>query len=72
MKPEPGAARDDVVVVYEEQTVMRVLRVVVIREAEAVPGIEPVQLGVEAFPRAAHSDGRHSCRLTSPGNRGCP
>ena len=47
VEPEAGAARDDVVVVDQEQPVMRVLRVVVVREAEAVPGIEPVQLGVE-------------------------
>ena len=43
-EPEAGAGRDHVVVVHEQQPVVRVLRVVVLREAEAVPRVEPVEL----------------------------
>ena len=60
MQPETGAGCDDVVVVHEEEPVVRVRRVVVIREAEAVPRIEPVEFAVEAFVRAPDIDRLHA------------
>src|SRR5690606_14601748 len=45
---EAGARRDPVVVRDEEEAVMRVLRVVVPPEAEAVPAVEPAEPRVEA------------------------
>ena len=56
VRPESAAGGDHVVVQHEQESVMDVLRVVVVREAEAVPRIEPVDLGVEPLVGAPDVD----------------
>jgi len=48
MRHEAGAGADDVVVVDDQETVSRVVRVVMRSEAEAVAGIEPIRPGGKA------------------------
>ena len=54
---EPTTPANDVVVVHEQEAVMRVLRIMEAAEAERMPRIEPIDLGVEALACAAHVDG---------------
>ena len=48
---EPAGGRDAIVVGHDQQTVARVACVVVLSEAEAVPAVEPTDVGVEARAR---------------------
>src|ERR1700730_9549056 len=56
---ETGAGLDAVVVRHEQQPVVRVGRVVMLAEAEAVPAVEPVEFGVVARVGAANVDHAH-------------
>ena len=66
MRAEAAAGRDHVVVQYEQQTVVRVVRVVVLAEAEAVPRVEPRDLGMEAGARRAGRRSRRALRAQVP------
>ena len=55
---EPGAGRDDVVVVHQQQPVVGVRGVVVAAERERVVRVEPGDAGGEAVGRAADVDRR--------------
>ena len=59
---EPAARGDDVVVQDEQQPVVRVVRVVMLTEAETVPRVEPRDLGVESRLGSTDVDPAHQKR----------
>ena len=68
VRPESATGADGVVVVDDQEPVTDVARVVVRPEAEAVPGVEPVEVGVESAARGAHVDG-HSRSMPARSQR---
>lgn len=56
MRVESGSGRDLVVVVDEEETVMRVVGVPVIAERERMTGVEPANSGVGSIIGASDVD----------------
>src|SRR5262249_28904883 len=64
VRREPGRRRNAIVVVHEQQTMMRVRGVVVATEAEAVPAVEPADLRVRTGSGAADVDRAHVSYLS--------
>ena len=62
MRAEAGARAHHVVVRDQQQAVMRVLGIVVIREAEAVPRVEPGQARVKPLAGPTDVDRRSSAK----------
>jgi hypothetical protein len=55
---EAGTRRNDVVIADQEQSMVRIGRIVVARETEAMSGFEPASVGGETGIGAANINGR--------------
>src|SRR5207249_10914070 len=66
MGSESGAGFDDIVVAHQQQPVMGVLRIIMVREAKAVVRVKPVHFGMEPLAAASNDNAGFLYRVGRP------